>query len=196
MMWMTYENILKKESYKKAVYWKSTMAGKRQWRATPWELRFKDCFLQEGNNSQLLSSFTLVFLAGVLEYLTSNILELATKEIDESIKKCITPEHVCQVIENNKELLQLFKEDRSCYLNMFLNSAPINTRALAWEHHVNRARTSSLSHRDAHALGTLFSIFVSLNHKRQTHLVPIIRSHKCTGEKDFNFLVFFNPTSE
>jgi hypothetical protein len=74
-------------------------------------LRFKDCFLQEGNNSQLLSSFTLVFLAGVLEYLTSNILELATKEIDESIKKCITPEHVCQVIENNKELLQLFKED-------------------------------------------------------------------------------------
>lgn len=41
----------------------------------------------------------------------SSILELAAKETINSCNKGIIPEHVRQVLENNKQLGHLFKED-------------------------------------------------------------------------------------
>ncbi|KAL1785284.1 histone H2A-Bbd type 1-like [Sigmodon hispidus] len=84
-------------------------------RSTRAELQFPvsrfDRLLREGNYSQRLSSSSPVFVAGVLEYLTSNILELAGKEAHISGKKRITAEHVYQVVQKNEQLHQLFKED-------------------------------------------------------------------------------------
>lgn len=57
-----------------------------------------------------MSSSAPVFLAGVLEYLTSNILELAGEEAHTCGRKRIAPEHVCRVVQNNDQLQQLFKE--------------------------------------------------------------------------------------
>lgn len=95
-----------------------TMAGKRRrrniTRSRRAELQFPvsrvDRFLREGNYSRRLSSSAPVFLAGVLEYLTSNILELAGEEAHTSGRKRIAPEHLCRVVQNNDQLLQLFKE--------------------------------------------------------------------------------------
>lgn len=97
-----------------------TMAGKRQRRkisrSTRAELQFPvsrvDRFLRDGHFSRRLSSSAPVFFAGVLEYLTSNILELAGEKAHMSGRKRITPEHVCQVVQNNDQLCQLFKEER------------------------------------------------------------------------------------
>ncbi|XP_048191410.1 histone H2A-Bbd type 1-like [Perognathus longimembris pacificus] len=66
-----------------------------------------DRLLREGNYAQRLSSLTPVFLTGILEYLVSNILELAGKEARRNGKARITPEHVKKVIESQKQF-QLF----------------------------------------------------------------------------------------
>ncbi|KAL6071071.1 hypothetical protein STEG23_010472 [Scotinomys teguina] len=67
--------------------------------------------LRETNYSRLLSSTMPVFPAGVLEHLTSRILDLSGKEAHMSGKKRITLEHVYQVVENNEQLHQLFEEN-------------------------------------------------------------------------------------
>ncbi|OBS69648.1 hypothetical protein A6R68_01811 [Neotoma lepida] len=98
---------------------RGTMARKRRRRnisrSTRAELQFPvsrvDRFLREGNYSRRLSSSAPVFLAGVLEYLISNILELAGEEAHTSGKKLISPDHVYQVVQNNQQLNHLFKED-------------------------------------------------------------------------------------
>ncbi|XP_012976308.1 histone H2A-Bbd type 1-like [Mesocricetus auratus] len=95
------------------------MAGKKRrrniTRSARAELQFPvsrvDRFLREGNYSRRLSSSTPVFLAGVLEYLTSNILELAGEEAHTNGRKRITPEHLYRVVQNNEHLQELFKED-------------------------------------------------------------------------------------
>ena len=61
-------------------------------------------FLREGNFSQRLSASAPVFLAGVLEYLTANVLDLSGKEAQARGRKHITPEHVSWAVENNKHL--------------------------------------------------------------------------------------------
>ncbi|KAK7799220.1 hypothetical protein U0070_021039 [Myodes glareolus] len=68
-------------------------------------------FLREGNFSQRVSASAPVFLAGVLEYLTADILDLSGKEAQASGRKRITPEHVSWAVENNKHLRKLFKID-------------------------------------------------------------------------------------
>ncbi|XP_057616571.1 histone H2A-Bbd type 1 [Chionomys nivalis] len=68
-------------------------------------------FLREGNFSQRLSASAPVFLAGVLEYLTADVLDLSGKEAQANGKKRITPEHVSWAIENNKHLRKIFKVD-------------------------------------------------------------------------------------
>ncbi|XP_055455538.1 histone H2A-Bbd type 1 [Psammomys obesus] len=68
--------------------------------------------LREGNYSRRLSSSAPVFLTGVLECLTSSILELAGKEAHNQGKKNIVPEHVIQAIKNNEELLQFFRDNK------------------------------------------------------------------------------------
>ncbi|XP_069898174.1 histone H2A-Bbd type 1-like [Dipodomys merriami] len=62
-----------------------------------------DRFLREGNYAQRLSSSTPVFLSGVLEYLVSNILDLAGNEARRNGRTRITPDHVKMVIENQKQ---------------------------------------------------------------------------------------------
>nr|XP_004665775.1 histone H2A-Bbd type 1-like [Jaculus jaculus] len=84
-------------------------------RSTRAELQFPisrvERFLRDGNYSQRLSSSTPVFLTGVLEYLTSNILDLAGKEAHNKGKKRITPEHIQKVVQDNQQLQQLFEDD-------------------------------------------------------------------------------------
>uniref|UniRef100_A0A8C3X0Y6 Histone H2A n=1 Tax=Catagonus wagneri TaxID=51154 RepID=A0A8C3X0Y6_9CETA len=53
-----------------------------------------DRVLRESDYARRLSSYTPVFLAGVLEYLTANILDLAGREASSSHRVRIAPEHV------------------------------------------------------------------------------------------------------
>ncbi|XP_050998235.1 histone H2A-Bbd type 1-like [Acomys russatus] len=94
------------------------MAGRRRGRkhisrSSRAELQFPvsrvDRFLREGNYSRRLSSSAPVFFAGVLEYVTSNLLELAGEEAHTNGKKRIAPEHVIRVVKNNEQLHHLFK---------------------------------------------------------------------------------------
>ncbi|XP_038172583.1 histone H2A-Bbd type 1-like [Arvicola amphibius] len=86
-------------------------------RCTRAELQFPvsrvDHYLREGRYSRRLSSSAPVFLARVLEYLTSNILDLAGEEAHTNGRKRITLEHVYQVVENNEQLHELFGDPRS-----------------------------------------------------------------------------------
>lgn len=45
-----------------------------------------------------------VFLAGVLEYLCNEVLELAGNAAEENKKKTIQPRHIAQAIRNDEEL--------------------------------------------------------------------------------------------
>ncbi|KAM9576858.1 histone H2A-Bbd type 1-like [Trichechus inunguis] len=81
-------------------------------RSTRAELQFPvsrvDRLLREGNYAQRLSSSTPVFLAGVLEYLTANILELAGDEAHNNHRMRITPEHVERAVDSNPQLSRLW----------------------------------------------------------------------------------------
>ncbi|XP_074247660.1 histone H2A-like 3 [Saimiri boliviensis] len=60
--------------------------------------------LREGQYAQRLSATTPVFLAGVLEYLTANILEQAGQEAENSRRVRITPEHVQRALQKDEQL--------------------------------------------------------------------------------------------
>ncbi|XP_054533139.1 histone H2A-like 3 [Pan troglodytes] len=60
--------------------------------------------LRESQHAWHLSSTTPVFLAGVLEYLTANILEKVGKEVKNSCRLCITPEHVKRALQKDEQL--------------------------------------------------------------------------------------------
>ncbi|XP_002720052.1 histone H2A-Bbd type 1-like [Oryctolagus cuniculus] len=97
----------------------SKKAGKRRKpnvsRSTRAELQFPvsrvDRHLHHDRYAQRLSSSTPVFLAGVLEYLTSNILELAGEEAHKNSRVRITPEHMRKAIESSEHLRDLLEED-------------------------------------------------------------------------------------
>ncbi|XP_039096804.1 histone H2A-Bbd type 1-like [Hyaena hyaena] len=72
--------------------------------------------LREGCYAQRLSRATPVFLAGVLEYLTSNILDLAGKEALSNHKMRITPEHVKRALGSNQHLSRLLEENVSSWV--------------------------------------------------------------------------------
>ena len=72
-------------------------------------LSLVDRFLREEIHSSRLSSSALPFLTSVLEYLTSNILELAGEVAHTTGRKRIAPEDVRLVVQNNEQLRQLFK---------------------------------------------------------------------------------------
>uniref|UniRef100_A0A8D2JPP9 Histone H2A n=1 Tax=Sciurus vulgaris TaxID=55149 RepID=A0A8D2JPP9_SCIVU len=84
-------------------------------RSTRAELQFPvsrvDRFLRQAHYGQRLSSSTPVFLAGVLEYLTAKILDLAGQEAHSNRRMRITPEHVEKVLEKNGQLCRLFEEN-------------------------------------------------------------------------------------
>ncbi|KAM6143221.1 histone H2A-Bbd type 1-like [Erethizon dorsatum] len=73
--------------------------------------------LREGGYAQRLASSTPVFLAGVLEYLTANILELAGREAHHKLKKRITPQHLERTLENNKQLRPLLGDTAKSLLD-------------------------------------------------------------------------------
>ncbi|XP_019602624.2 histone H2A-Bbd type 1 [Rhinolophus sinicus] len=86
-------------------------------RSTRAELQFPvsrvDRLLREDREDryfQRLSWSTPVFLAGVMEYLTANILDLAGKEAYNHRKTLITPEHVQTVMDSN-HLSHIFEDD-------------------------------------------------------------------------------------
>ncbi|XP_076963638.1 histone H2A-like 3 [Callospermophilus lateralis] len=84
-------------------------------RSTRAQLQFPvsrvDRFLRQGHYGQRLSSSAPVFLAGVLEYLTAKILDLAGQEAHSNRKMRITPEHVGKVLEKNRHLYRLFEDN-------------------------------------------------------------------------------------
>lgn len=68
-----------------------------------------DRLLREGQFANRLSSATPVFLTGILEYLTANILDLAGKEACANHRIRISPEHVQRALINNENLCHLFE---------------------------------------------------------------------------------------
>eukprot|EP00070_Physeter_catodon_P012263 XP_007127831.1 histone H2A-Bbd type 1-like [Physeter catodon] len=86
---------------------------KKHSHSTRAELQFPvscvDLLLQESCYAQRLSLSTPVFLTGILEYLTANILELASREPLNNHNMCITPEHVQRALDNNERLSRLFE---------------------------------------------------------------------------------------
>ncbi|KAM9669189.1 histone H2A-Bbd type 1-like [Dama dama] len=87
--------------------------SKRHSRSTRAELQFPvsrvDRLLREGQFANRLSSATPVFLTGILEYLTANILDLAGKEAGANRRIRISPEHVQRALINNENLRRLFE---------------------------------------------------------------------------------------
>ncbi|XP_072869915.1 histone H2A-like 3 [Chlorocebus sabaeus] len=91
--------------------WKQTLRRprrQRRSRSRRAELQFPasrlERCLREGQYARRLSSTTPVFPAGVLQYLTANILEQAGKEAENSHRVCITPEHVKRALQKDKQL--------------------------------------------------------------------------------------------
>ncbi|XP_015988925.1 histone H2A-Bbd type 2/3 [Rousettus aegyptiacus] len=64
--------------------------------------------LREGHYAQRLSSSAPVYLAAIIQYLTSKILELAGDEAQKTGRRCITPELVDMAVHNNALLSGFF----------------------------------------------------------------------------------------
>ena len=61
-------------------------------------------YLKQGRYSDRFGRGGAVFLAGVLEYLCNEVLELAGNAAEENKKKTIQPRHIAQAIRNDEEL--------------------------------------------------------------------------------------------
>ncbi|KAM5227781.1 histone H2A-Bbd type 1-like [Ctenodactylus gundi] len=66
--------------------------------------------LREGQYAPRLGAATPVFLAGVLEYLTANILELAGQEAHGRRRRRIAPEHLQTALGSDAQLCRLLEE--------------------------------------------------------------------------------------
>ena len=66
--------------------------------------------LKHGRYSERISSSAGVFLAGVLEYLAADILELAGSTCISQKKKTIAPKHINLGVRNDQELSQVMCE--------------------------------------------------------------------------------------
>lgn len=60
--------------------------------------------------TQLCLILVIVYLAGVLEYLTAELLELSGETSIQNKKKRIIPRHIMLAIENDAELKELLKD--------------------------------------------------------------------------------------
>ncbi|XP_004638893.1 histone H2A-beta, sperm-like [Octodon degus] len=79
-------------------------------------------YLREGGYAQRLSSTTPVFLAGVLEFLTANILDQAGKEAQDKRKKRIAPQHLETVIESIQQLHSLLGDGTKSLLDEMVHA--------------------------------------------------------------------------
>ena len=66
--------------------------------------------LKHGRYSERISNSAGVFMAGILEYITADILELAGNSCRQHKKKTISPKHLNLGIRNDQELSQLMCE--------------------------------------------------------------------------------------
>ena len=64
-------------------------------------------FLKKGRYSDRFGRSGAVFMAGVLEYLCNEVLELAGNAAEENKKKTIAPRHIGAAIRNDEELNKL-----------------------------------------------------------------------------------------
>ncbi|XP_077386722.1 histone H2A-like [Festucalex cinctus] len=64
-------------------------------------------FLKKGNYAKRLGNGAAVYLAGVLEYLSAEILELAANACQANKKRRISPRHILLAVKNDEELSQL-----------------------------------------------------------------------------------------
>ncbi len=67
-------------------------------------------FIKQGRYSNSTGVGGAIFMAAVLEYLTSELLELAGEMCLESKKKTITPRHIQLAIRNDEELNKIMCE--------------------------------------------------------------------------------------
>ncbi len=66
--------------------------------------------VKQGRYSHRMSSTTGAFLAGVLEYLTAEIIELAGNICEQHKKKTIAPKHINLGVRSDEELSKLMCE--------------------------------------------------------------------------------------
>ncbi|XP_010226826.1 PREDICTED: histone H2A, sperm-like [Tinamus guttatus] len=64
--------------------------------------------LKRGSYAERVSPAAAIYLAGVLEYLSAEILELAGNAAQENKKKRILPRHIQLAVRNDEELNKLF----------------------------------------------------------------------------------------
>ena len=64
--------------------------------------------LKKGRYSERIGIGAPIFLAGVMQYLTSEILEIAGDIAFENKKSIIKPKHIMQAIRNDEELMLVF----------------------------------------------------------------------------------------
>lgn len=64
--------------------------------------------LRKGHYADRIGTAGAVYLAGVLEYLSAEVLELAGNAAKENKKQRIIPRHILLAIKNDAELDQLF----------------------------------------------------------------------------------------
>ena len=64
-------------------------------------------YLREGRYSERTGSSAGVFMAGVLQYLTMEVLDLAFIEMEQNKKKTIQPKHLNLAFRSDQELGQL-----------------------------------------------------------------------------------------
>ncbi|XP_066476251.1 late histone H2A.L3-like [Tiliqua scincoides] len=64
-------------------------------------------FLRKGSYAERISTGAAVYLAGVLEYLTAEILELAGNAAQENKRQRIGPRHIQLAVRNDEELNKL-----------------------------------------------------------------------------------------
>ena len=64
-------------------------------------------FIRKGRYAERVSGDAPVFMAGVLEYMSAELLELAGNVATESKKKTIMPRHIQLAIQNDEEFSRL-----------------------------------------------------------------------------------------